>query len=103
MIPPSSSKPRFQETPTGHGTPEGFSIWVDAGAFSPDRRLLASGSDGETVRLLDPMTEDPRATRKDYLSWEVGYFCRLLASGSDDKTVRLWSPVTWDSPGSPFL
>ncbi|MBT9156007.1 MAG: hypothetical protein DDT37_00982 [Firmicutes bacterium] len=67
---------------------------VDSVSFSPDGRLLASGSKDQTVRLWEVSTgkelsilrghEDPVSP--------VAFSPdgRLLASGSEDKTVRLW-------------
>ena len=67
---------------------------VNAVAFSPDGRCLASASDDHTVRLWDPSTGAATAEL-------VGHTERVLAvvfspdgshlsSASEDETVRVW-------------
>jgi len=71
-------------------------VW--AVAFSPDGKLVASGSDDKTVRLWDTATGTERRSLKDYSDWvwAVAFSpdSKLVASGSDDKTVRLWDAAT---------
>ncbi|KAJ5992489.1 hypothetical protein N7451_008213 [Penicillium sp. IBT 35674x] len=77
---------------------EGHSDSVTSVAFSPNGRLLASGSHDDTVRLWNTATGALMETLDDHSVsvWSVAFSPdgRLLASGSHDGTVRLWNTAT---------
>ena len=62
--------------------------------FSIDSRLICSGSDDKTVKIVSVADRKLLATLNGHKNWvkctRFNRDSKLIASGSDDKTLRLW-------------
>ncbi|TEY32597.1 hypothetical protein BOTCAL_0717g00030 [Botryotinia calthae] len=82
-------------------TLEGHSNTVKSVAFSPDGKVVASGSSDETIRLWNVATGESLQTLEGHsrsvISVAFSLDGKVVASGSSDETIRLWDVATGDS------
>ncbi|RDK38749.1 WD40 repeat-like protein [Aspergillus phoenicis ATCC 13157] len=71
---------------------------VCCAAFSPDGKLVASGSSDHTVKIWDTATGSLQKILDHPATVYTVAFSpdnKLLASGSGDRFIRIWDTVTW--------
>ena len=72
--------------------------YVTSISFSPDGKLLASGSYDMTIKLWNVVSGELLKTLKGHTDGVISISFspdgNLLASGSDDKTIKLWNVVS---------
>jgi serine/threonine protein kinase len=75
-------------------TLEGHNGGVYSVVFSPDGRMLASGSGDETIKLWEVGSGSLLRTLEGHNDWVTSVVFspdgRMLASGSGDETIKLW-------------
>ena len=81
--------------------------WVNDMAFSPDGRMLASGSDDKTIVLLDVASRQPLGAPLTGHTDRVNSVAfsrdgKTLASGSQDTSIILWNVATHQPLGVPL-
>ncbi|KAG6328237.1 hypothetical protein ID866_10852, partial [Astraeus odoratus] len=86
----------------------GHTSGVFSVAFSPDDRLIVSGSLDKTIRVWDAHTGSQLGSPIEghtNVVWSVAFSpdgSRWIASGSLDNTIRVWDAHTGSQIGSPF-
>ncbi|HAZ49819.1 MAG TPA: hypothetical protein DDW76_17475, partial [Cyanobacteria bacterium UBA11369] len=75
----------------------GHNDWINSVSFSPDSKILASGSRDSTIKLWNVSTGKLIRTiehSKPLLSLSFSPDGKILASGSGETTIKLWNVAT---------
>jgi WD40 repeat protein len=85
----------------------GHQDWVNSVAFSPDGKILASGSADNTILLWDSATWQPLGSALSGHTnriWSVAFSPdgKILASGSTDNGIILWDVASRQPLGPPL-
>ncbi|PWI64590.1 hypothetical protein PCL_09520 [Purpureocillium lilacinum] len=82
-------------------TLEGHGSSVSSVAFSPDGKLVASGSYDKTIKIWDAETGEVQRALAGHGEWVRSVALspdgKLVASGSDDKTIKIWDTATGEA------
>ena len=88
----SETRGYFIEDDGGFQKPMDY--WIGAMAFTPDAKLLITGSRDQTIKLFDMPHVAEQRTLKGHTAWvralAVTPDSKVLFSASDDATIRFW-------------
>ncbi|HYM89290.1 MAG TPA: WD40 repeat domain-containing protein, partial [Nitrospiraceae bacterium] len=88
----SETRGYFVEDDGGFQKPMDY--WIGAMAFTPDAKLLITGSRDQTIKLFDMPHVAEQRTLKGHTAWvrslAVTPDSKVLLSASDDATIRFW-------------
>jgi WD40 repeat protein len=88
----SETRGYFVEDDGGFQKPMNY--WIGAMAFTPDAKLLITGSRDQTIKLFDMPHVAEQRTLKGHTAWvralAVTPDSKMLISAGDDATIRFW-------------
>ena len=88
----SETRGYFVEDDGGFQKPMDY--WIGAMAFTPDAKLLITGSRDQTIKLFDMPQIAEQRTLKGHTAWvralAVSPDSKVLISAGDDNTIRFW-------------
>ncbi len=80
------------------GFQKAMDYWIGAMVFTPDAKLLITGSRDNTIKFFEMPTVSELRTLRGHTSWvralAVSPDGKVLVSASDDQTVKFWEIAT---------